>query len=251
MFENIRNIQIVNIKNRTYSPGAIKSFTSIRHVFSIVNKGMASHNFDGNVIVTKPNELLFKPMGASYSFKVLSDAPVTTTFISFEAEISDAKPMVFSVETFEKLLYLTTKMPGEWAIGEPHKKYKCISTFYSLLSLLSKQESSERDISSKFHLLKPAESYLREHLFDSTLSVERLCNLCGISDTYFRKIFMQKYGETPRKYILNKRLIQAEAILNDHDSTSIKEIANQVGFDDPLYFSRVFKKKYNVSPTDF
>ena len=62
---------------------------------------------------------------------------------------------------------------------------------------------------------------------------------------------MQKYGETPRKYILNKRLIQAEAILNDHDSTSIKEIANQVGFDDPLYFSRVFKKKYNVSPTDF
>lgn len=251
MFENIRNIQIVNIKNSISSPGAIKSSTNIRHVFSIVTKGMASYNFGGKVIVTKPNELLFKPMGTSYSLKVLSNIPFTSTFISFEAEISDAKPMLFSVEEFDRLLYISTRMPREWVIGESYEKYRCISAFYELLSYISQKESSESINSTKFNMIKPAENYLREHIFDSTLSVEHLCDLCGISDTYFRKIFMEKYGESPKKYILNKRLLQAEAILKDRDSLSIKEVSNQVGFVDPLYFSRVFKKKYNVSPTDF
>ena len=70
---------------------------------------------------------------------------------------------------------------------------------------------------------------------------------------YLRKLSKKEVGLTPLEYITNLRMKKAETMLtamwtNDY---SVAEIAQMCGFEDALYFSRVFKKYYGCSPTNF
>lgn len=87
-------------------------------------------------------------------------------------------------------------------------------------------------------------------MYDCSLNIHKLHNLCDISDTYFRQIFVSKFGTTPQKYITSRRLSHAKSIIDSGDFHTISEVAASVGFSDPLYFSKVFKKMYGVSPSD-
>lgn len=70
---------------------------------------------------------------------------------------------------------------------------------------------------------------------------------------YLRKLFKKEMGMSPLEYMTNLRMKTAEKLLtamwtNDY---SISEIAQMCGFEDALYFSRVFKKYYGCSPSNF
>ena len=56
---------------------------------------------------------------------------------------------------------------------------------------------------------------------------------------------------SPQKYIQNMRLSQAKPIIDNGDFDTISELAFSTGYNDPLYFSRAFKKKYGVSPLNY
>ena len=102
----------------------------------------------------------------------------------------------------------------------------------------------------KFKIIDPAVEYLKSHIFDSSLKINNLHTLCGISDTYFRKIFISKFGLSPQKYIVSRRISQAKSIIDSGDFYTIAEVSESVGYNDPLHFSRAFKKKYGVSPSN-
>ena len=70
---------------------------------------------------------------------------------------------------------------------------------------------------------------------------------CGISYPHFRKVFSQLYHLPPGKYLTLQRLKRATAMLRDSDE-QIASIAENCGFDDQFYFSRMFKKYYHFSP---
>ena len=69
-----------------------------------------------------------------------------------------------------------------------------------------------------------------------------------MSDTYFRKLFTEKFKTTPSKYLTEKRLIYAEKLLST-GKYSIKEVSEMSGFGDTKYFCRVVKKAYGVPPS--
>ena len=128
-------------------------------------------------------------------------------------------------------------------------RYRCLSLLYSLLSHLSSEENAHYD-EEKFSIIAPAVAYLKKHVYDSSLKVDTLYHLCGISGTYFRKIFALRFGKTPQQYILSTRLSHAKSIIASGDFDTITEVALSVGFRDPLYFSKAYKKEYGVSPSE-
>ena len=66
------------------------------------------------------------------------------------------------------------------------------------------------------------------------------------------KIFRKELGMTPHKYLTNLRLQAAtELLCSAHYSGNISEVSLLCGFKNPLYFSRLFKKKYGVSPKEY
>ena len=69
---------------------------------------------------------------------------------------------------------------------------------------------------------------------------------------YLKKMFRNEVGMTPRQYLTDKRLENAaNNLAMSKCGSSIAQIARQSGFQEPLYFSRLFKKKYGVSPRNY
>jgi two-component system response regulator YesN len=68
-----------------------------------------------------------------------------------------------------------------------------------------------------------------------------------VSENYLGRIFQQELGLSPMEYLNRYRIKEAKALLSQ-TGASITEIAAQVGFDDPAYFSRAFRKQVGFSP---
>ena len=73
---------------------------------------------------------------------------------------------------------------------------------------------------------------------------------CGVSLPHFLRSFHSVTGTSPQQYVLDLRMQAAKELLLDTDYP-VERISAMIGIDDPLYFSRVFKKHQGVSPTAY
>ena len=92
-------------------------------------------------------------------------------------------------------------------------------------------------------------NYLDEK-FRSNVTNQLLAANFGFVPSYLVSIFKICYGLTPMDYLVNKRIDEAKVLLED-GSLKIKDIARVVGYEDSLYFSKVFKKFTGVSPKEY
>lgn len=92
-------------------------------------------------------------------------------------------------------------------------------------------------------------AYMREHL-DQPMLVARLAVLAHISPSHFFALFKRRTGSSPMDYFTHLRMQYACRLL-DGPSTSVKEVAAAVGYDDPFYFSRVFKAVNRIPPSRY
>jgi len=82
------------------------------------------------------------------------------------------------------------------------------------------------------------------------LDFELIASELNVSYVWFRKAFKEVMGISPGQYHLNLRLEKASVLLRD-TKLSVSEISHQTGFDSLVYFSRIFKKKMNATPSDY
>ena len=87
------------------------------------------------------------------------------------------------------------------------------------------------------------------HLY-SNLSINDLARLCQMSLSTFKREFKKKLNVTPLNYITNKRLEKAQRLLRISTQT-ISEIAHEIGYNDPQYFTRIFKKHTEYTPSAY
>ena len=86
---------------------------------------------------------------------------------------------------------------------------------------------------------------------DSAYELDAFMHTLPFSYDYLRKLFQKELGVTPHRYLMDKRLKLAEELLLNDAGTcahTIADIAPLCGFRDPLYFSKMFKKKFGIAP---
>lgn len=91
--------------------------------------------------------------------------------------------------------------------------------------------------------------YFTEH-YNENICIESYAQKHHMSTSWFIRNFKQYTGFTPIQYILSIRIYNAEALLQS-EQYNITEISNIIGYDNPLYFSRIFKKVKGISPSEY
>ncbi|WP_378956695.1 AraC family transcriptional regulator [Pelosinus sp. sgz500959] len=97
------------------------------------------------------------------------------------------------------------------------------------------------------HQLRTVLQYVDQH-YNENITLNQLANLSNMSSQHFCRVFKNTTGKRPMDYINYLRINKAVTLLSTSDF-NISEIAMAVGFDDSNYFSRLFKKYQNISPS--
>lgn len=91
--------------------------------------------------------------------------------------------------------------------------------------------------------------YFNKHYSDD-ISIEDFAASMHMSTSWFIRNFKQYTGQTPMQYILSIRIVNAENLLENTDY-NLSEISRIIGYENPLYFSRIFKKQKGLSPSEY
>ena len=98
--------------------------------------------------------------------------------------------------------------------------------------------------------VKKAEEYVRHNYGDEDLSLDRICEILGVSNSYFSSVFKKETGNSFIRYLTDYRMERAsQQLIGTNEKSYI--IAKNVGYTDPNYFSYVFKRKFGVSPSKY
>jgi two-component system response regulator YesN len=99
-------------------------------------------------------------------------------------------------------------------------------------------------------VIEKSTEYIRKHFAEGNVSLNTVAEFVGLSPNHFSTVFSQETGETFIECLTRERLRKAAELLK---TTAIRssEIAYQVGYNDPHYFSYVFKKNLGLSPSEY
>ena len=248
MFDTIEKLKIISA---LYGTSAIhKRFTS-RPYHALIFKidGESEYVFEHNKLRLTSGQVLFIPQGATYTVNRVSADESHYALINFTADIPNNTPFLIPSGDFTAFRHTLDHLIKLLLSDEPSDKFESISLFYRIISALHLHQRRSYCDPDKRLIIRPATEHLENNIFDSQLKVTELHNLCSISDTYFRQLFIKIHGVSPKKYILRKRLTQAKNILDSGDYIHVYDVASSVGFTDPLYFSKVFKEAYGYYPS--
>ena len=126
-----------------------------------------------------------------------------------------------------------------------------VNYFEQLLVLIHRQLEQTPREKSQF-LIQEIDSAIRffHENYHTPISIEEYASSHHMSVSWFIRSFKEYTGSTPTQYILSLRISNAQTLLGS-TNYNITEIAEIVGYDNPLYFSRLFRKQSGMSPSEF
>ena len=131
--------------------------------------------------------------------------------------------------------------------------YEDLLTMYlrQIFLLVQRTRQEERSTVSTYiqEEMEFARRYFNEH-YNEPISIQEYAESRNMSVCYFQRNFKQIVKHTPMQYLLTIRVNNAASLLETTDY-SMAEIAAIFGYEDPLYFSRLFRKIKGVSPRDY
>lgn len=202
---------------------------------------------ESSSFTTAYGDVIFIPMGASYSARPLEGKNefMIVRFISDEVgewEVIHIDDMGLAQDTHAELCRALI-------FDDRKSRMRAMSLFYKLLSMISDEAREERYLPlRKLELIRPALDYVEANIFNTEFRIGALHKLAGLSDVYFRELFSSHTGMTPQDYVTAKRMEYAREMIAA-GGAKIKDVAEAVGYSDPLYFSRVYKKYYRHAPS--
>ncbi len=98
-------------------------------------------------------------------------------------------------------------------------------------------------------IIERAVAFINEHLAEN-ISLEDTAQEVNVSPFYLSKLFKEEKNENYISYLTDQRMQKAQTLLRN-PRASIKEVSAAVGYNDQNYFSRIFRNKFGMTPTEF
>lgn len=133
--------------------------------------------------------------------------------------------------------------------SERKKEYLALYVIAKICDMIEEEKNAyNKNNRYLFDLLKSVE-YIHSN-FGTKIELEKLYKVSCMSRSTYIRYFKEIFKCTPIDYIQNYRLRQSKAMLK-HSNASLTSIATDCGFCDSAHFSRLFKEKYQISPSKY
>ena len=224
-------------KNRPYHGLVLNDADSVKdYVFD-----------DGRVMRTEGNSLFYLPKHSSYYVKQYRSGGCYA--INFDAEICD-RPFCIPFRNTESVLHSFKAACDGWKSNSDQAALLSMRALYDGICRMQREEQRRYTSGRQLSMISPAIQEIDRSFTENELSVSRLASLCGISEVYFRRLFMNTFGISPKEYVIQKRMEYAKTLLSSGDF-SVSEAAMLCGYAEPCHFSREFSKRVGVSPKQY
>lgn len=200
---------------------------------------------DGTSGTLKTDDIFFMPQGLRYRQKTGSEEVIAVHF-----DVNGEVPRMFEImhaddsEVFRKLFL---SLYDVWNGREQGYYFRASSILYDIFARMSRRFSSIVTNAS-YEKIREAVNYIYKNFTSPTLTVEALCRMSYMSDTFFRRLFSEVFGVTPLRFIHGLRIGYARELLETGYYT-VAEVAEKCGFPDVKYFSTTFRRITGKTPS--
>ena len=201
---------------------------------------------EGNrVFHLKDGAITYFPSNCEYTRTAESDNLIVVHFKCFNF-------------TGHRIESFTPNAPGEyqrlfeelldcWKQKAPDYQHQSGAIFYRILSKIFLEHYACNASHSK---IEPSLQYIRQNMLHPDFSLETAARASFVSDVYFRKLFKEIHGISPKQYIIQNRILHASSLILS-GYCSLQEVAEQCGYRDYKHFSTEFKRITGVSPSQY
>ncbi len=200
-------------------------------------------------IITSRGKVIFMPYGSTFTTRIIEPGEyIEVRYTSISRTGTDLR--LYSGFNAREMEAAFRRLLSAYTSKDESTFYSCQAQLYQIFAIVAKSSTSYLSHNQR-RLLEPAIEYMQEHLFDPAFTIREMESRTDISDKYFRTLFAAYYGMSPQRYMINERIQLAKTILAESPSTSMQVVADEIGYSDALYFSRLFKKETGESPTQY
>lgn len=236
---------------------------------AFILSGSGKYRIDGNIYAVGEGDLLIFNPGIHHQALVADAASPTTEFFVGASDIQfrdlprntlplpDESCIIHTAGDFrQKLFKLCASMEAENAVCWQGRYFMLKSYLMQMLLLILRQQVSPVEVKSgyafesvgKKYVVEQIVSYFEDH-YGEKISLDQIAENMYLSPFYISRIFKSETGDTPIRYLINIRLEKAMELLRSGFAGSIREVAEQVGYEDAYHFSKLFKKRYGFPPS--
>ena len=137
------------------------------------------------------------------------------------------------------------------ALGDENDRYRfcAIGALYTLFYKIDLALRTKETVQPEPAIPAKIAAFIDQNFY-LPIDMDTLCQHVSYSRSYISRVFKTEVGMTVSEYIQHTRIRNAQALLRD-TQLSVQEVSYSVGIDDPLYFSKIFRKLIGVSPRDY
>ncbi len=214
--------------------------------FTFVLEGSMTYTVNGERITLGKNDAIFLAPGTMRARDAVS-CPVAFTSFNFHAQ----PDVTFPFEEFmpkcinENIRKLVHVFPGAHRIGFAYAQEKCTNMLNYILFELMGASATETDNAHIAHILKTIDMHISDKVTLSTVSKD-----LRLSKEHISSLFKKEMGKTLTAYVNERKMLLARDYILSGEM-SLSEIAAQLGYDNYNYFTRVFKKQFEMTPMAF
>ncbi len=247
---NIKSVS--DVKKGRIPPGFYKSTDRRSDCFVYVLTGEAEYFFADNAYTAKAGSVIYLSYHSNYSIKV-TDENYTYVFVDFYFENENDTVFENMICSSKSMLLLNScfeKMHNLWRFGDFSDKIYCKALVCEVYAKVVKQRFSEYISPAKKQQLENIVEYIYSNVDNSELSISMLSKMLNVSEVHFRRLFSHTYHTSPIDFITSTRINRAKELL-ENQGFSISHVAEMCGFHNHYYFSKVFKNRTNMTPSEY
>lgn len=230
-------------------------------IYCIDGSGTFKIGCNGATQHLETNQFVILPAGIEHEYGSAKDSPWTIYWIHFSGTLASSyaqnadtpqniQPAIHSrisnrINLFEEIFSVLSEGLAD---DNLHYATSILHHFLGTMKFLEPYREAERK-QKNAGFIDAVKHFMTENI-ERHVTLQQLADYIGMSASHLSMRFRQQTGCSPIQYLNQIRMEKAAEMLRESDM-QINQISYKVGFEDPLYFSRMFNKVMNTSPKDY